>query len=64
MLTINVNKKFLPFRDDFLIITIVITMHRETFMVSALPLNESQIARAAEKMIAAYGDEALSNADV
>ena len=64
MLTINVNKKFLPFRDDFLIITIVITMHRETLMVSALPLNESQIARAAEEMIAAYGDEALSNADV
>ena len=33
-------------------------------MVSALPLNEPQIARAAEEMIAAYGDEALSNADV
>ena len=32
-------------------------------MVSALPLDESQIARAAEEMIAEYGDEALSNAD-
>ncbi len=32
-------------------------------MVSALPLDESRIARAAEEMIAEYGDEALSNAD-
>ena len=32
-------------------------------MVFALPLDESQIARAAEEMIAEYGDEALSNAD-
>ena len=32
-------------------------------MVPALPLDESQIARAAEEMIAEYGDEALSNAD-
>ena len=32
-------------------------------MVLALPLDESQIARAAEEMIAEYGDEALSNAD-
>ncbi len=32
-------------------------------MVSAFPLDESQIARAAEEMIAEYGDEALSNAD-
>ncbi len=32
-------------------------------MVSALPLDESQIARAAEEMIAEHGDEALSNAD-
>ena len=31
-------------------------------MVLALPLDESQIARAAEEMIAEYGDEALSNA--
>ena len=32
-------------------------------MVSALPLDESQIARAAEDMIAEYGDEALTKAD-
>ncbi len=32
-------------------------------MVSALPLDESQIASAVEEMIAEYGDEALSNAD-
>ncbi len=32
-------------------------------MVSALPLDESQIARAAEDMIAQYGDEALAKAD-
>ncbi len=32
-------------------------------MVSALPLDESQIARTAEEMIAEYGDEALTNAD-
>ena len=32
-------------------------------MVSALPLDESQIARAVEELIAEYGDEALCNAD-
>ncbi len=32
-------------------------------MDSALPLDESRIARAAEDMIAEYGDEALTNAD-
>ncbi len=32
-------------------------------LVFALPLDESQIARAAEEMIAEYGDEALNNAD-
>jgi len=32
-------------------------------LVSALPLDESQIARAAEEMIAEYGDEALTKAD-
>ena len=32
-------------------------------MVSALPLDESQIARAAEEMIAEYGDGALTKAD-
>ncbi len=32
-------------------------------MVSALPLDESQIARAAEDMIGQYGDEALTKAD-
>ncbi len=32
-------------------------------MVLALPLDESQIARAAEEMIAEYGDEALAKAD-
>ncbi len=32
-------------------------------MVFALPLDETQIARAAEEMIAEYGDEALSNAN-
>ena len=44
--------------------TKVITMHWGTPLVSALPHDEPQIARAAEEMIAAYGDEALSNADV
>ena len=38
-------------------------MHWGTLLFSALPLDESQIARAAEEMIAEYGDEALSNAD-
>ncbi len=32
-------------------------------MVSALPLDESQIARAAEEMIAEYGNGALTKAD-
>ncbi len=32
-------------------------------MVSALPLDESQIARAAEDMIGEHGDEALTKAD-
>jgi len=32
-------------------------------LVSALPLDESQIARAAEDMIGQYGDEALTKAD-
>ena len=32
-------------------------------MILALPLDESQIARAAEEIFAEYGDEALSNAD-
>ncbi len=32
-------------------------------MSSALPLDESQIARTAEDMIGQYGDEALSKAD-
>ena len=32
-------------------------------MVSAWPLDESQIARAAEDMIGDYGDEALAKAD-
>jgi hypothetical protein len=38
-------------------------MHWGTLLVSALPLDESQIARAAEEMIAEYGDEALTKAD-
>ncbi len=38
-------------------------MHWGTLLVSALPLHESQIARAVVEMIAEYGDEALSNAD-
>ncbi len=38
-------------------------MHWGTLLVSALPLDESQIPRAAEEMIAEYGDEALSNVD-
>ena len=32
-------------------------------MVSALPLDDSQIARAAEEMIGEYGDQALAKAD-
>ena len=32
-------------------------------MVSAWPLDESQIARAAEDMVGEYGDEALTKAD-
>ncbi len=32
-------------------------------MVSALPLDESQIARAADDLIAEYGNEALAKAD-
>ena len=32
-------------------------------MVSALPLDDSQIARAVEEMIAEYGAEALTKAD-
>jgi len=32
-------------------------------MVSALPLDDSEIARAVEEMIAEYGDEALTKAD-
>ncbi len=32
-------------------------------MVSALPLDDSEIARAVEEMIAEHGDEALTTAD-
>jgi len=32
-------------------------------LVSALPLDESQIARAADEMIMKFGDEALGHAD-
>ncbi len=32
-------------------------------MVSALPLDQSQIVRAAEEMIAEYGGEAITKAD-
>ena len=32
-------------------------------MTTALPLDETQIARAAEKMIGEYGDQALTKAD-
>ena len=32
-------------------------------MVSALPLDDSEIVRAVEEMIAEHGDEALTNAD-
>ena len=32
-------------------------------MVSALPLDDSEIARAVEEMIAEHGDEALTKAD-
>ncbi len=35
----------------------------EALMVSALPLDESQISRAAENMIREHGDEALTKAD-
>ena len=35
----------------------------EALMVSALPLDESQISRAAENMIREQGDEALTKAD-
>ena len=38
-------------------------MHWGVTLVSTLPLDESQIARAAEEMIAEYGDEALSKAN-
>ncbi len=41
----------------------VITPLWGTPLVSALPLDESQIARAAENMIGEYGDEALTKAD-
>ena len=34
-----------------------------TLLVSALPLDESQIARAAEEMMAEYGNGALTEAD-
>jgi hypothetical protein len=35
----------------------------EALLVSPLPLDESQIARAAEEMIAEHGDEALTKAN-
>ncbi len=63
-LTININEKLLPIGVESLIIIQVIIMHWGTLLVSALPLDESQIARAAEEIIAEYGDEALSNAAV
>ena len=63
-LTTNINEKFLPIGVESLIIIQVITVHWGALLISALPLDESQIARAAEEMIAEHGDEALSNADV
>ncbi len=41
----------------------VIIPHWGTPLVSVLPLDESQIARAAEDMIWEYGDEALTKTD-
>ncbi len=41
----------------------VIIPNRGTPLASALSLDESQIARAAEDMIWEYGDEALTKAD-
>ncbi len=38
-------------------------MYWGTLLVSALPLDESQIARAAEEMIEEYGNGALTKAD-
>ena len=38
-------------------------MHWGSLLVYVLPLDESQIARAAEEMIAEYGNEALGRAD-
>jgi len=63
-LTININKKMLPIGVESLIINQVTMLLWGTMLISALPLDESQITRAAEEMIAEYGDEALSNADV
>ncbi len=63
-LTININKKLLPIGVESLIIIQVTMPLWGTILISALPLDESQITRAAEEIIAEYGDEALSNADV
>ncbi len=63
-LTININKKMLPIGVESLIIIQVTMPLWGTILISALPLDESQITRAAEEMIAEYDDEALSNADV
>ncbi len=38
-------------------------MRWEALMISALPLDEFQITRAAENMIKEHGDEALTKAD-
>ncbi len=58
-----INIKILPIGVEPLIIIQVIIPLWGPPVVSALPLDEFQIARAAEEMIAEYGDEALSNAD-
>ena len=54
----------LPIGVESLIIIQVTMPFWGTILISALSLDESQITRAAEEMIAEYDDEALSNADV
>ncbi len=57
------NEIILPIGIESLIITQVTMMHLGAPLATPLLLDRSQIARAAEEMIAEYGSEALTKAD-
>jgi hypothetical protein len=63
-LIININEKLLPIGNKSLTIIQVVSYHFwGTILTSTWPLDEFQIAHAAEDVIREHGNEALTNAD-